>query len=236
MNSFAVTNTARGTAAYMSNEAFNGEYSSASDVYSFAVLCEEVVFEAVPFANELSHLQIMKAVASGRHPFEKQVSRLFQPEQDDEVEMHNIRDREATCQLITLVEKSLDIEPRNRCSFRRFSEELTSLMHSQSMQLRYGTSKFHPRVSLTSDEGVLLKPDESLHSAAESEETKPLEKLSVEDIGRVLRSLNLDDLVTSFEANKVTGYLLSVVETLSDIHNDLGVTKTLPAKLLLKVF
>eukprot|EP01032_Pedospumella_encystans_P015481 gene15481-17702_t len=114
--------TPKGTLPYMAPELFNGQYSSASDMYAFAVLLNEVLTEQVPFPGH-SYVQIVQSVGTFRHRPD-----LFQPDLQDTI----------GCKLLSCITRAWNQDPALRVSFHELAGDLDHLFRRAAEAIREG--------------------------------------------------------------------------------------------------
>uniref|UniRef100_A0A7S3GNG2 Protein kinase domain-containing protein n=1 Tax=Spumella elongata TaxID=89044 RepID=A0A7S3GNG2_9STRA len=114
--------TPKGTPPYMAPELFRGEYKSASDMYAFAVLLNELLSELVPFPN-CTYFEIMQSVGTFR---KRPVA--FAAEPSDTL----------GCELVHLIGRCWHQDPALRMSFHELAGELQHVLRKAVDAARVG--------------------------------------------------------------------------------------------------
>lgn len=121
----------KGTPSYLAPEAFNAQYSVASDVFAFGILLNEILTEKLPVPisvagpNAPNIFQLKDAVCRDQHR-----PSLYAEEG---------RVADALRRLIT---RCWSQDPTRRCAFAQVTIELTNILHAAVTIAKYGSAKF----------------------------------------------------------------------------------------------
>mmetsp|Transcript_38870 Transcript_38870/g.67228 ORF Transcript_38870/g.67228 Transcript_38870/m.67228 type:complete len:1463 (-) Transcript_38870:125-4513(-) len=121
----------KGTPSYLAPEAFNAQYSVASDVFAFGILLNEILTEKLPVPisvagpNAPNIFQLKDAVCRDQHR-----PSLYSDEG---------RVGDALRRLTT---RCWSQEPARRCGFAQITVELTNILHAAVTVAKYGSAKF----------------------------------------------------------------------------------------------
>lgn len=121
----------KGTPSYLAPEAFNSQYSVASDVFAFGILLNEILTEKLPVPisvagpNAPNIFQLKDAVCRDQHR-----PSLY-------AEEGHVGDA-----LRRLVTRCWSQDPARRCGFAQVTVELTNILHAAVTIAKYGSAKF----------------------------------------------------------------------------------------------
>jgi serine/threonine protein kinase/membrane-associated protease RseP (regulator of RpoE activity) len=112
------TNAAGGTFAYRSPESFRGEFTTASEVYSYAIVLYTMLTGLTPWVHD----------AQGRRYMDEQVMRLVEKGKRPEVPKGA---KVSSAPLLNLMRRCWDHKPKKRPSFEVIAKELKPRLPSQ---------------------------------------------------------------------------------------------------------
>ena len=225
MSTDCTTGGIKGTIPYMAPELFsaapNGAvpFSFESDVYAFGILLNELLTEARPYHEFVGGIdRLALDVCRGVRP------KLYSAER---------RHFAAGKALELIVKACLHGNPTNRAKFSKVVEDLQRISSIVLDTAKVGKTSVYVAapIPLASVLNIPLNPSPSPSAKASSENSssksassssqvcdKKLEDLSVEEVVAMLGKLDMSEACCALaKENKVSGYILDMVETVDDL-------------------
>jgi serine/threonine protein kinase len=200
----------KGTPMYLAPETYRMQYSTASDVYAFAITFNELMTECAPVPTSLSKasgapglMQLVTAVCTdGDRP-----EICAEPGVVGEV-------------IRRLIRQCWHQDPQQRCSFAHITSELPNILQAATSISVMGSMRIDPlhmMKTLRLFDGPANVPNIPVPVPAPVNGKKQLSDLTVSELSALLEAVQLDAVKDVLASHKVTGRSLSYCEDVEDL-------------------
>ena len=194
----------KGSPAFMGPEVFDANYSSASDVYAYAIMMNVVLSGEKPFPDAPTFAQLMTNVRSKKRP------KLYSA-------IGTIGDA-----LRKLIIMCWQQDPMKRWLFSDITVKLSTIMGCSLDIARHGSSGGDSETTMLINSLATTVTDDTT--------CRSLSSLSVNEVGELMDAVQLNNLKEGLIKRNVTGKVLSLCHNATDLQSaEYGISSTVLA-------